>query len=253
MNKKIEDYQLATSPTALDCRNLLENLSPVQESRQGKQKFAALYLLSFIFIYMPFVAYIMIYLSRNRFDHITPIIIPLMLSGLIVSMWFIAREYKLYAQNSINLIIKSMSPLFEDNEEFLTAFIGKAMGINTPSWINDSISTYCYFVFTTDRMIIITLSPKIAGIDQLAKHHTNNTFESVIDNIYTCSLMEEGKVMFGGIISQPMFNLSHTKLITIPENESEPYTWIIANKHTKNGKLLNLIITRLKTGYSKDF
>lgn len=204
-----------------------------------------LYLLAFIFIYVPLVGYITYVLANNNIDPYAIIPIFLNLLGMFAVICIISYELKLYAQNNITQIVNSISSLLEKEEKFLTLFIGRAASFNLPPWITSDISTYCYFIFTTDRLLIITLSPKIVGIDQLDHYHISNTFDEVINSTYSCSLEDSSKVRLGGPILQPVFTFTHTKATIIPIGESEPYTWAIANKHTRNGELFKKIIGRL--------
>lgn len=247
MNKQIKDYQLATSSTALNCRRLLEDLPPAQENRQGKQVFVFLYILGFILIYAPISTYITFSLFDKRTDPYAIMTISVFFIGMFATMYLIALEYKLYAQNNSEKLKNSITPLLEDGEKILTFFIGKPIS-TLPPWINTNISAFCYFIFTTDRMLIITLTPNVSGINQLDRHHINNSFHDVIDSIYSCSLEDPLQVKFGGLINLPIFNLTHSKLIATPIGESIPCTWMVASKQTNNGRLLKTIIARLPAG-----
>ncbi|OUR88877.1 hypothetical protein A9Q81_22885 [Gammaproteobacteria bacterium 42_54_T18] len=177
------------------------------------------------------------------------LVIPLLsLFSLLIASSY---EYKLFAQNHIVLLKKSLEPLFNDQEKFLTMVVGKASSFDIPHWLSPEASPYCYLVFTTDRLIITTFNDKIAGTDQLNQHLLNGTIESVIDTIYSSPLIGEGRVKIGGLITQPLFHLTHTKIAASPQGESISYAWTMANKHTKNGKLLKAIVDRLSKGDSK--
>ena len=248
MSIKINEYSLPNTPSSVECNALLKGLNPILESRKG-------YPYRIFFYFILFAASIFLFVitsgeMRVNKNQLMPLlVIPLLsLFSLLIASSY---EYKLFAQNHIALLITSLKPLFNDQEKFLTMVVGKTSSFNIPHWLSPEASPYCYLVFTTDRLIITTFNNRISGIDQLNQHLLNGTIESVIDAIYTSPLIGEGRVKIGGLITQPLFHLTHTKIAASPQGESISYTWTMANKHTKNGKLLATILHRLDQEHSK--
>ena len=76
--------------------------------------------------------------------------------------------------------------------------IRKATQKDIDAW--SAINNCSYFVFTTDRLIIITFYSHFAGIDLIANTLAGGTFERTIHNVYTCSLPDKSQVQHGAIM-----------------------------------------------------
>lgn len=234
MSLEINIGKPTPSPFSIECRSLLRDIYPVRESRKGKPRFIVLYLLAYTVIYMPLVGTLLFYLADQRLDPYALISITMMLIGLVFLVAAISYEYKLFSQNHIDKIVSCIQPLLEKEERFLSMSIGLATSFNTPKWIIKEISEFCYFIFTSDRLLVFTFNDSINNINQLNKQIELGNLENIINESYTCSLENEQSIKIGGLIRQPFLMLTHTKVTITPVHESDDYTWILANKHSNN-------------------
>lgn len=160
-------------------------------------------------------------------------------------LYFVAREQRLYNRNCIEQLDNHLKPKLNNGEHVLSLCVGRASSIDTPDWLGD-VSPYSYFLFTTDRLLIINFDPELSGTNLINKEIEKQTIEKYIKSIITCSLTEESNCKFGGFIAiELLFNLLYTKVEIRPVNEHHSYTWLIDDKFTQSGKLLREIRNRI--------
>ena len=236
--------KLTPSPSAKDCRERLGNLSYQNEKRKGKMRYALLYFgltITFIFGFI-FVAATYFDIPKP-FDFVFTSVVSLL--GIYVGFVLISHEQKLTNRNEVGIVKEKLSGYFADGEKLLCLFVGRVNQFPTPGWLG-AISPYSYFVITSDRLLLITFKESFIGTNQINNALRQGYFESIITNIFTCSLGDQGSVRFGGFITHPaLLNLTHTKAITRPIGQTEPYRWVIDDKMTQNGIVLRYVLSAL--------
>ena len=231
---------LTPSPSAQTCRALLKNIPYLDEKRLGNIRYTIGYLLlmmagmfATIFIGIPLFE-----ITRST---LAIYIFPVSLSIFAATAISVSYEQKLSNKNRIARIKETVSKHLANGEDFLCLFVGQANKLPPAEWLGD-ISILSYFIFTTDRLLIITFKPELIGSNQINDHIAIGEFENIIVDVHTCSLLDKSSFTLGGIIHHPaLLNLTHTKIIACPIGQQEPYRWIIDDKHTRHGKTLKKI------------
>ena len=231
---------LTPSPSAQACRELLKSIPYIDEKRLGNMWYALAYgsLMIATMITAVFIGALVFEIPKSfALAYCAAVVFPTIAGGMIA----ISHEQKLSNKNQINRIKETVSKYLTDGEEFLCLFVGQANKLPTPEWLRD-ISIYAYFVFTSDRLLIITFIPELRGTNEINNHIGIGEFEKIIVDVHTCSLLDKSSFAIGGIIHHPaLLNLTHTKVIACPVGQNEPYRWIIDDKHTHHGKTLRTI------------
>jgi len=247
---------LRDSPSAQQCRKLLGDLKLVKEGRKGR----ILYVYIYALVIMPTAFFVLMFSFGSRTMSILigdtasfTLAFGSTLTSVVFILWLAIREFKLYGQNFSTPIIDQITPLLMPNEKPLTLLSAQIADINVPQWMTAENPVGC-FIFTTDRLLILTWNTLLMRPSKLHHHIRNGTLERVIDNIYTVDLLNKESVQIGGFI-KPMitFNISFTQIKTIPIGETAPLTWVLADKHIRAGKVFTAIRHRLENGYSRDF
>ncbi len=248
--------KLKDAPNANQCRGLLESLKWLREKRKGR----IIYLYMSLFIVSPIGFITAGFSFGNRTttrllgDTLSLSLMFLFILLLTFSLlWFIARELQLVQQIFSEPMFKEITPLLHADEKPLMMASGIIASGRVPPWLSTS-SPSAYFIFTSDRMLMITVNSLFLTLSQINNHLANGTFEQVVDTIYTVDLLDKDSITFGGINKKRfMFSFSHTQIKLTPVDEAGSLTVILANKLTKGGRLLKIIRDRLENGYSNRF
>ena len=123
---------------------------------------------------------------------------------------------------------------------------GRSLKLNIPDWLPDDLFHRSYFIFTSDRILIITLKASMVGRGSIF-NALNNDVDSLVSNVYCCDYFDKPSPIFGGFINNILANISHTKIQVCATGEDKLYPWALENKGTKSGKLLKEIITRVNS------
>ena len=230
---------LPSSLNAEACRKRLEGLSPIAEKREGRLR--NVYLIFFGgLIGMSFTIMAVVVAQWSVYLAVLPLIwVPLM-------AYFMSYEQALIVQNDAKHFFKFVEPALKPKEKVLLVLNGRAASLSLPEWLESDFYDYCYFVFTTDRLMVITLSKSKVGFHKISDFWRNNTFSNVVNKVFVCDYVEPENCQFGGLSLNLMSNLTHTKIKLRPLGEGDFYEWSMPNKGTKNGQLLNEVIFRLK-------
>jgi hypothetical protein len=230
---------LPNSPNAEICRNLLGGLEPVCEKRKGSMKNVILILLGAIFWLGFSIA--MIIVCQLPF-----VMIGFTLLTFPALAYFSTYEQVLIIQNDAEKFFRYISPMLADGERPLLVLDGKAFGLNIPSWLENDFFGYSFFIFTTDRLILMTLSGTKLDRKKVADFISQDKLESMTNSIFTCDLYDPSSCKIGGFSTNLLANLTHMKIEIRPVGKEERFVWLMANKRTENGKLLSEIASRLR-------
>jgi len=233
----MKKFNVIDAPNALLSRELLKGLLPVKERRKGR----AIYLLIYIVFGLGLMALTPFGLALLGL----PMIICLLgLAWLPITIFMIGYEQVLLLQNHQKTFIDYTSDFLNEDEQFLTILNGRALKFHTSSWLPDDFFIGSYFVFTSDRILIITFQAskiKSGGILYASK----TDLHGLVSGIYSCDYIENGSCVFGGFINQLLLNIASTKIKVRAVGESDTYPWALENKGTRNGQLLKEIMARI--------
>ncbi len=244
------------SPNSQQCRQLLGDLTQIKEKRKGRM----LYIYMSLFIAMPIAFFAAGFGFGNR--SMTRLLgdtlsVSLGLLSVLLSLffviWFISRELQLVEQTIAEPLFKEIVPLLNTGEKPLLVVSGMIASTRMPPWLSSG-HPGAFFIFTSDRLLMITLNTLFITGPKLLNHLTNGTFGQVVDTIYTVDLLDKDSITFGGINKKRfMFSFSHTQITLTPMGETDSLTIILANNLTRSGRLLKIIRDRLENGYSNNF
>lgn len=235
--KNMDNIEVKNAPNALLSREILGDLSPIKETRKGNRFFVLIY----IILGMPMMCVTMLTLAEFK----APLVICLLaLLWLPLIIFMIGYEQTLIVQNHRSLFLKYIAQHFNRDEKFLILLGGRALKYNIPSWLPNDFLHRSYFIFTSDRILIITLKASMIKAGGLFDS-LDNDFESLVSDVYCCDYFDKPSPVFGGFIKNILANISHTKIQICATGENEHYPWALENKGTKAGKLLNKIISRI--------
>ena len=236
--------KLTPSPTAAECREALKNISYRNEKRQGNMMYVLIYG-TILFLLMLSAVFILGSVLRNAESLV--FICSLVVSFTILSgaIFSVSYEQKLTNKNQVKKVKEFMAEYLDSGERILCVFVGRAVKPVTPAWLGD-IGPYAFFIFTTDRLLIITFKQHLIGTDLINKEIAKGTIRKDIVNIHTCSINDDrsfrvSKLFFNHVL----LNLVHTKVAVCPVGENEPYSWLLDNKHTQHGMVFREIVSNL--------
>lgn len=241
--------------TKSNCREYLSDLESVVENRRGSFIIICLYVLSILFVFL-LNAYLLEMLSyKVDSRYLVEIFTALGLLYMLFVMAVVTREGKIINQRNIEDFRREIEKYFHTGERFLLMVVALDQNKKMVSWLGDPLlrHRFSYFVFTTDRLIIVTFRHSGSGTGAFRKAIERGQFSSIVNKIYSIPLHIPRNIKFGGVVAPFIMQLTHTKCTVIPEGESEPASWALTDKHTKNAKLLKEIRKRLVEGYSAEF
>lgn len=176
-----------------------------------------------------------------------PVMICLLgLAWLPITIFMLGYEQVLILQNNQKTFADYLSDYLNEGEQFLTILKGRALKLHTPSWLPEDFFIRSYFVFTSDRILIIPFqASQIKNGDIL--YYIDEGLNEIVSGIYSCDYIENGSCVFGGLINNLMSHIAHTKITVRAVGASDTYPWALENKGTRNGQLLKEIIARLNS------
>lgn len=169
-----------------------------------------------------------------------------MFMGLPITMYMISREQSLCVQNDADKVLSYLGQFLNEGEKPLVVVSGRAYGVHAPEWLPNDFYVSSYFVFTSDRLIVIALSAQEIGMKKISDFHKSGTFSSIVSSLYSCDIWDERSVKIGGFFGS-ILALTHTKIQIRPIGKTNSYTWLLETTGTKNGKLLQRIFQVLKS------
>ncbi len=248
--------KLNNAPNANQCRKLLGDLEWAKEKRKGRVLYIYLYLLigipAALFMLFPILSERSIrLLLGNTFLTSFAILYGLLLTAS--SVWFTSREIQLAEQTAAEPLFKEIVPLLNTDEKPLVLASGMIASGRMPSWLSSGHPS-AFFIFTSDRLLMITLNTLFITGSQIHNHFANGTFNQVVDSIYTVDLLDKNNIIFGGINKKRfLFSFAHTQFTFTPVGETDSITIVLNNNLTRSGRLLKTIRDRLENGYSNRF
>jgi len=239
----MKKFNVKDAPNALLSRELLEGLSPIKERWKGRVVYAILYTI----FGMGLASITPLVVAELGL----PIIICLLGSvWILVTIFMVSHEQVLLLQNHQKTFIGYISDYLNEGEQFLTILRGRALKLHTPNWLPDDFFIGSYFVFTSDRILLITFqASKIKNGDIL--YYIDGGLNEIVSGIYSCDYIEDESCVFGGFINNLLLNIAYTKIKVRTVGESDSYSWALENKGSRNGQLLKEIMARLnsRSGY----
>lgn len=235
--------ELKPSPTAKRCQELLGDLNPVFEKRMGYVYIGALYFCLFAVLTIPII-YFGIFENPLIPRNFKPLVAPLVGAILLIfSLLGGSHEQRLYSRNEVNGILGFLHPLFNKDEKHLTICVGRKLDSHEPNWLSGT-GPYCFFVFTSQRLIIITFNSSLIGINLINKCIQKNQLDTAIQGIYTCSLIDKDSFSLTDTIYSNATHLFYTMAKVQPINCDHAYTWLLDDKLTRGRKALKEIVSR---------
>lgn len=237
--------ELTPSPTAEECRALLIGLTPTREKRNGSCLTGLFLIVTCFTLPALFIFLVILDGSWIPKDYKVPLSMVIFFLSFVLCLYLASREQKLYNRNCVKELEEYLKPMLNRGEELLTLCVGRASSFKTPEWLGN-VSPYSYFVFTTDRLLVINFDASLNGTNLINKEISNQSIGYYIRSIITCSLIDKSKCRFGGFITiELLLNFLFTKVEVFPVNESHSYTWLIDDKFTQSAKLLRTIRHRI--------
>ncbi len=258
MKRFFSEHKIASPLNALNARKVLGDLCPVSERRKGGYGRAVLYGLFALLSSLGLFFYFLLTIADANLGDI--VVVPYIIIGgllcLCIGIFITVREQNIAAQNEIEELKKILTPNLNEGEKFLLLQLGHAYGMRIPSWFPEQrISDYSHFIFTTDRLLIVTFERFVIGanlINNYLETGQYDSYDSYVNGLYSIDLLDPKAFKIGGYIKAPLFNIGYTKCTVSPMGENETYTWLLGSGFTQNGKLLKTIRHRLKYGYSQE-
>jgi len=240
MNKiGMDKIEVNNAPNALLSREILNGLSPSKETRKGNRFFVLIYVILGILM----MAISMLILLALK----APLLVCLLaLLWFPFTIFMIGYEQTLIVQSHRSLFLKYIAQHFNKDEKFLLLLGGRALRLYIPNWLPDDFLHRSFFIFTSDRILIITLKASMVKKGGIFAS-LDNGLESLVSQVYCCDYFDNPSPIFGGFINNILANISHTKIQVCATGEDKLYPWALENKGTKADKLLKEIITRVNS------
>ena len=235
----MSNIEVKNAPNALLSRALLSDLFSVRETRKGRPVFV----LIIAILGMSMMGVSMLILMELKAPLL---VVSLSLLWFPITIFMIGYEQTLIVQNHRSLFLKYIAQYFNKDEKFLVLLGGRSLKLNIPDWLPDDLFHRSYFIFTSDRILIMTLKASMVGSGSIF-NSLNDDADSLVSNVYCCDYFDQPSPIFGGFINHILANITHTKIQVCATGEDRLYPWALENKGTKSGKLLKEIITRIKS------
>ncbi len=256
MNRLFFESNLSSPINSLKARKLLGDLEPVNEKRKGGYWRSVLFLFLTASLTMTIWFGIVVGMVDLYIDYY--VILYVGMFGIAVCIYLTGfafnREQNIAFQNEIDELKKLIEPQLNDGEKFLLLQLARDFSTRVPTWMNkEGVSKYAHFIFTTDRLLIVTFHSSVKGANLIDNYLQTGNYSVYANGLYCVDLLGTHSFKIGGYITfPPILNISHTKCTVRPIGESDSYTWLLSSHFTRNGKLLKIIRQRLKHGYSQE-
>lgn len=225
----------------------LADLKLVKERRKGK-KLNILFQVVLCSAGMGFSGYFIAGLGLPAAINIPLVLLPILFLPLMI--WLSTREVSLITQNYALDIASGLAEYLKEDEQVIAVLSGKGYSMKAPAWINDDVYPGTLFLFTTHRLLVVTLKRSRIGMGSLEKIIHQDDFESAINTVHSCDYNDRDSVQLSSILPNVLASLAYSKLKTKPVGEDEPYTWALSNKSTEAGRITKTIMSKFSTDLS---
>lgn len=129
----------------------------------------------------------------------------------------------------------------QPDEEFIACSPATKAGMSL--WLT-GISKQGYVVFTSHRLLLITLNGKAMGMKTMQYFVKKGTLDEIIHEIFVADYSDKNQVSYGGLLFPPVLHIAGKRISIKPEGKDSFSTWALMCLGTNNGKVIKEIFSR---------